>query len=62
MCFDNDNQIREVGSHNNKYLPASNISFSSKYNANTYCMLLVYLGNPDYGQYEDVNQTSKKDD
>ena len=24
-------------------------------NANTYCMLLVYLGNPDYGQYEDVN-------
>ena len=24
-------------------------------NANIYCMLLVYLGNPDYGQYEDVN-------
>ena len=59
MCFDNDNQIREVGSHNSKYLPASNISFSN--NANIYCMLLVYLGNPDYGQYEDVNQTPKKD-
>ena len=24
-------------------------------NANTYCMLLVNLGNPDYGQYEDVD-------
>ena len=24
-------------------------------NANAYCMLLVYLGNPDYGQYKDVN-------
>ena len=24
-------------------------------NANTYCMLLVNLGNPDYGKYKDVD-------
>ena len=30
ICYDNNNQIREVGSHNSKYLPASNISFSNK--------------------------------
>ena len=35
--------------------------YLSVINANTYCMLLVYLGNPDYGQYEDVDETSKKD-
>ena len=29
--------------------------YLSVINANTYCMLLVYLGNPDYGQYEDVD-------
>ena len=29
--------------------------YLSVINANTYCKLLVYLGNPDYGQYEDVD-------
>ena len=29
--------------------------YLSVINAITYCMLLVYLGNPGYGQYEDVN-------